>query len=114
MREIDRKCAEILGWKDIRFYHSQILDADEMIGTSPDGTKDRIVPFFFSNIMPTIKYLIPRFKESDYNIMITFSHGIWKVTVIADNGWHSASDENLSAAISLVFIKTYGDSKCSL
>lgn len=114
MREIDKKCAEILGWKDIRFYQSQTLDDDEMIGTSPDGTKDRIVPFFSSNIMPSIKYLVSKFKESDYTIMITCNHSIWKVTVIADNGWHSASDENLSAAISLVFIKTYGDSKCSL
>lgn len=120
MREIDRKCAEILGWKNVRFYQRRGYDLDtgviehidHIIGDSPDGIKDQTVPFFSSSIMASIKYLIPKIKESNFHLMMTLSHETWKVTVITGENFYSSSDDDLPTAIAIAFVKTYEGATC--
>lgn len=117
MREIDRKCAEILGWKNIEFFRSPqynldkgtVVYANELVGTDPCGTENRAIPYYSENVTSAINYLISKFQESNYNIVIAYGYRSWKVSIITEEKWYSANDENLAMAISLVFLKIYGE-----
>src|SRR5690606_10126591 len=107
MREIDRKCAEIFNWRGFSVNVNPTTNEKELYGKPPDGTYDRLVPYFSTSISLAYNFLLKRLKASKFHIMMTFSHDSWKVTIISDEKFESGNDENLATAIAIAFIKTY-------
>jgi hypothetical protein len=109
-RELDRKCAALLGWKNIEIEQMEWCDFQDLYGLPPNHSDRYRVPAFSTKIPVAFQYLIEELKKAQISICMNYS---------ANDGWHiivgdcaEATDENLATAITIAFLKYYEVDRC--